>query len=242
MLIKEKINLDYNGLVEHGAINIVVFGDSVTHGALLSEVNYETVYWNLLKKRLNNYRNYYPVNVINSGIGGITAKGSLPRLDRDVLSYHPDLIIICFGLNDVNLSIEEYLEPMETIFKKCTENCSQVIFMTPNMLNTYVAEDTLERLKDYAKVTAGYQNSGRMDEYIYGAKALAEKCGVTVCDVYSEWKQMEKEGKDITQMLVNRINHPTQEMHKLFADMLYDVIMPDKTDAIDESSTMYKGK
>ena len=56
MKIKEKINLDYNGLVEYGPINIVAFGDSVTHGALLNSNNYETVYWNRLKKKINNFR------------------------------------------------------------------------------------------------------------------------------------------------------------------------------------------
>ena len=49
MKIKEKINLDYNGLIEHGPINIVAFGDSVTHGALLNSNNYETVYLKRVK-------------------------------------------------------------------------------------------------------------------------------------------------------------------------------------------------
>ena len=41
MNIKEKILLDRPGLEEHGAITIVAFGDSVTHGAVASgEINY----------------------------------------------------------------------------------------------------------------------------------------------------------------------------------------------------------
>ena len=85
MKIKEKINLDYNGLIEHGPINIVAFGDSVTHGALLNSNNYETVYWNLLRKKINEVRNYVPVNVINAGIGGINARDSIGRIDSQVL-------------------------------------------------------------------------------------------------------------------------------------------------------------
>ena len=34
MKISEKINLDMQGLIEHGPITIVAFGDSVTHGAV----------------------------------------------------------------------------------------------------------------------------------------------------------------------------------------------------------------
>ena len=36
MTIKEKLHLDKEGLMEHGPINIVIFGDSVSHGVLES--------------------------------------------------------------------------------------------------------------------------------------------------------------------------------------------------------------
>ena len=85
MHIKDKIYMDRAGLEENGPITIVAFGDSVTHGALLTENNYETVYWNRLRKKLNAVRDYVPVNVIDAGIGGITAKGSLARMDKQVL-------------------------------------------------------------------------------------------------------------------------------------------------------------
>ena len=49
MHIKDKILLDQKGLEQYGPITIVAFGDSVTHGALNGEINYETVYWNRLR-------------------------------------------------------------------------------------------------------------------------------------------------------------------------------------------------
>ena len=51
MHIKDKILMNRNELEKEGPITIAVFGDSVTHGALLNEINYETVYWNLLRKK-----------------------------------------------------------------------------------------------------------------------------------------------------------------------------------------------
>ena len=107
------------------------------------------------------------------------------------------------------------------------------------MLNTYVANDTPQEYYDYAHKTADMQNNGRMDEYIYAAKDLAEGMGVTVCDCYSTWKKL-SETEDITLLLANRINHPTPEMHELFADALFTLLMQDG--AIDEgdSDTMYK--
>lgn len=225
MRIKDKIYLDYNGLVEHGAVNIVAFGDSVTHGAVGDgEINYETVYWNRLRKKINEVRDYMPVNVINSGIGGITAEASLPRLERDVFMHNPDLIIVCFGLNDVNGSKESYLSSLEKIFTECKSRGVETVFLTPNMLNTYVAEDTLTELKDYAEKTAEMQNNGRMDDYMESAVILAEGLGIKVCDCYKMWKKL-SQTQDTTMLLANRINHPVKEMHELFADSIFDAIM-----------------
>ncbi len=241
MTVKEKLNMDLMGLRENGAINIVAFGDSVTHGALNGCNNYETVYWNRLKQKLNAIRDSVPVNVINAGIGGVTAKMSVQRIERDVLCHHPDLVIVCFGLNDVNGELNEYLDALKEIFIRCKESGAEVIFMTPNMLNTYVAEDVAERYIEYSGVTASFQTGGRMDLYMTEAVKTAKECGVKVCDCYKEWKKLYESGTDITKLLANRINHPVPEMHELFAESLLKIIMGDEELVQSEAvNTMYQ--
>lgn len=237
--VKEKIMLDMNGLYEYGPINIVVFGDSVSHGAVNGYNDYENVYWNLLKRKLNKFRDYIPVNIINASIGGTTAKASLNRMEKQVLSHSPDLVIVCFGLNDINGTLNEYLDSLKEIFKKCLLAGCDTIFMTPNMLNTYVANDVPEKYREYAAVTAEMQNNGRMDEYIFSAVELAKSMGVMVCDCYSKWKKL-SETKDITMLLANRINHPISEMHKLFAEELYSIIIGEGKSDKKRDSTMYQ--
>lgn len=222
--IREKLQMECGEIAEKDPITIVAFGDSVTHGYLRQNVNYETVYWNRLRQKINAVRDVVPVNVINAGIGGITAKASLQRMQRQVLDHHPDLVIVCFGLNDVNGELEDYLSALRTIFDRVRSRGAAVIFMTPNMLNTYVAEDTAEHERPYAAVTAGFQNSGRMDWYMEEAAALAAEMGVPVCDCYAKWKEMAKT-QDTTMLLINRINHPAPEMHELFANCLFEMIM-----------------
>jgi len=243
MHIKDKIGMDHAGLVENGPITIVAFGDSVTHGAVsYGEINYETVYWNRLRKKINAVRNYVPVNVINAGIGGITAAASVKRMDAQVLAHNPDLVIVCFGLNDVNGTLESYLDALRTIFTKCQEQDVDVIFLTPNMLNTYVAEDTAEVHLAYAAVTARMQNEGKMDLFMDHARKLAGEMGVDVCDCYAKWKELSKT-QDTTQLLANRINHPTKEMHELFAEELFQMILGDsKADHNADNNTMYQDK
>lgn len=239
MKIKEKIKLDYNGLIKNGPINIVAFGDSVTHGCVGDgEINYETVYWNRLKNKILEVSNYVPVNTINAGIGGITSWDSLERMDSQVFAHNPDLVIICFGLNDVNGELEDYLGAMGKIFDRCRTENTEAIFLTPNMLNTYVADDTLEELKGYAAKTAEMQTGGRMDKYIYAAIELANEKGIPVCDCYSEWKKL-SETQDTTMLLANRINHPTREMHELFAQSLFDMIFDGTEYSGNKESTMF---
>ena len=93
------------------------------------------------------------------------------------------------------------------------------------MLNTYVDEpNTTPRFLDYARVTCGFQTSGKMDRFMEAARQCAAEHGVRVCDCYAQWKTMEAAGTDTTQLLVNRLNHPTREMHQLFADALFNMI------------------
>ena len=243
MTVREKLNLDMKGLIAHGPVTIVAFGDSVTHGALgFGEINYDTVYHRLLAQKLSAVRNYMPVNVINAGIGGITAKNSLGRMESQVLCHNPDLVIVAFGLNAVNGALEEYLASLAEIFDRCLEKGIETVFMSPNMLNTYVADDAPDMYKEYAAVTAGYQNSGRMDTYMEAACALAKEKGVKVADCYAKWKALQREGEDITMLLANRINHPKAEMHELFAQTIFDVIMEDGIESASKESTMYRAE
>ena len=240
MNVKEKLGMDRNGLMENGPINIVIFGDSVSHGALNGTIDYEGVYWNRLKKMLNAVRSYVPVNMINASIGGTAAVHGVERMERQVLKHEPDLVIVCFGLNDVNDQLKIYLDSLGKIFSALKEREIDTVFMTPNMLNTSVAEDTPKQHYEYAIKTAKMQNEGRMDEFMKAAVSLAESMGVTVCDCYAEWKKL-SETQDITYLLDNRINHPTSEMHALFAEKLYEVIIGEKAPTADSESTMYKG-
>lgn len=226
MRVKDKLSMTKEELIENGPITIVALGDSVTHGVLMGSISFETVYWNRLKQRIaaiNAPYSYVPINVINAGIEGTTATIALKRLDKQVLAHNPDLVIVCFGLNDCGGPLEDYLSSLRTIFERCRDHGADVIFLTPNMMCTYVADDTALFLREVAASCAEAQNSGRMDRYIDAARTMAEEMGVPVCDCYAKWKKL-NETQDTTMLLSNRVNHPTAEMHQLFSDSLFEMI------------------
>jgi len=70
---------------------LVCFGDSLTEGAI------GVSYVELLRQRLPP-----AVRVINAGINGDTTINLLRRVERDVVPYRPDLIVLLVGLNDLS--------------------------------------------------------------------------------------------------------------------------------------------
>ena len=146
----------------------------------------------------------------------------LARVEKDVLKAEPDLVIVCFGLNDACLrQPEQYASNLNKIFSILRDAGLPVIFMTPNMMNTYIHEKALPELIKTSTDCCNCQNDGGMDLLIRRGIETAEKNGCVVCDCYGVWKQMAESGIDTTELLCNYINHPTRQLHRLFADKLF---------------------
>lgn len=222
-------------------LKAVFLGDSVTHGVfeifrgkekkLECIFDFKAVYHEQLKNMLNSVFPAVPVNIINAGISGGSAPQGYERLKRDVLSCSPDLVVVCFGLNDAHGGtggINNYTEALRNIFKVLKSKDIEAIFLTPNMMNTYVSPAIKDQyIAEISEITAKLQNDGVMDFYMDNARRVCKEEGILVCDCYEKWKQLYKIGADITALLSNYINHPTREMHRLFAEALFDMIMFD---------------
>lgn len=217
---------------------IAFLGDSVTEGCfelyMKNKDQYETEYRNgdsysaCMKKILAFLFPNVPVNIINAGISGDKTYGGLKRIERDVISYRPDLTVVCFGLNDCSSGEEglnDFKDNLRKIYMSIKESGSEVICMTPNMMNTYVS-GRIERTEfiEIAKMTQKYQTEGQLKMYCDAAKQVAEECNVKICDVYSKWEQMYNNGADTTELLANYFNHPKKEMHWLFAFSLIETM------------------
>lgn len=212
-----------------GSIVIVGFGDSLTMGATANGVfEPEIVYHAQLKKLLERSYPRAIFSVINSGIGGDTATTGLKRIDRDVVRYQPDLIIVGFGGNDLSDSeagAKQYENSLREIIKILREKTkADLILVTP----TYMASRDNGKIppdqQDMLKRLIRFQNEGIVKKFAGIVKAVGASEGVLVADVYSRWEALEQSGKDTTAMLTNGLNHPNAEGHQIEALLLMEMI------------------
>lgn len=217
---------------------IAFLGDSVTQGVFevyqrdgkLQEVfDGMAVYSEKVKEILALLYPQIPVSVVNAGVNGGSAPAGYERLKRDVLGLQPDLLVVCFGLNDCNAEaegIDNYRNALRNIFTTAKDADIETIFMTPNMMNTnsgaVAPGDILEPL---AEVFAKRQKEGVLDTYMDVAREVCREENVTLCDCYAIWKNMYECGVDTTKLLANGLNHPVRKMHELFAWQLVHTIL-----------------
>lgn len=114
---------------------IICFGDSLTYGYC---ADYGTDYVSLLKKQVKTDFPQADIVIKNKGENGETSREGLKRLERDVLRYYPDMVLMLFGSNDSAFSeyqhrgIEEFSLNYDRIISAVKEKDSiDLILMTP---------------------------------------------------------------------------------------------------------------
>lgn len=238
MRIVEKIRKKLQNNWEESGVCIAFLGDSVTQGCfdcyledgmVRTQFAPQDGYPHDVEQILSMLYPSVPVQIIHAGVSGGNAGHGLQRLQRDVLSYHPDLCVVCFGLNDCGQGkdgIAAYTASLREIFTELERAQCECIFMTPNRMADHVSPYLRdEPLKQTAALCAQRQNDGVLDAYVQAARTLCAQMGVRVCDCYAMWSDLQQAGVNVTELLSNKINHPTRQMHWLFAGALVQTML-----------------
>lgn len=246
MKVLEKLACKNNNAFECAPVTIGFLGDSVTNGCFevppamteQGERGFDVVYDPeqgypaRLRRMLFGLYPKAQINIINAGISGDSAPGGLARMERDLIPYHPDLTVVCYGLNDSGRGedgILRYHDALVSIIKRLRDTGSEIIVMTPQPICARVHTQLRgEELRGMAAILSEKFASGIFDRYMQAARAAAKETGVPLCDVYAKWMAMHENGVDITGLLSNYLNHPAREMHDLFAWSLMDTIFLNK--------------
>ncbi len=193
---------------------IVCFGDSVTFGW---NVRYEDSYPSQLEKLLT--KDLSKIKVINSGIGGNTIIDANKRLDKDVASFKPDIVIINFGLNDgmisgstPNVDIKDFEKYYDDLIKKLKLYDFKIIILGINPVSGLFPE----------KENESFREKQRTIYEIYNEKIL-EIAKNNNFEYINLWEAFNEEAESIEYIQTDGI-HPNEKGLKLIAELVCEKI------------------
>lgn len=191
-------------------VTMVALGDSNTELTFHTRGQLNWVY--LLQEAL--FEKYGPnkVMMIDAGHCGMGAANGLERLDRDVLRFTPDLVIICYGDRDTST--------LKRIVQRVQDRGAEVLLRTPNP----VVVPNMPRVTP--PVVAGQVWPGDACGWGEAAKnivALAGELQVPVVDHYRLWTEADAShpGLSVTNpnklwMRMSDASHPGPAGHLAF--------------------------
>ncbi len=167
-----------SGLKEND--RIIFFGDSITQ---LGEN--PGGYVRLIRDTLTAKYKDLNLDVVGAGISGHKVPDLIARLDKDVLSKKPTIVVIYIGINDVwhwDLKIggttkEKYEEGLKFLIEKINGNHARVILCTPSVVGE--RSDSLNKLDKM------------LDEYADISRKVARETDATLCDLRSAFLKYE---------------------------------------------------
>jgi sialidase-1 len=179
------------------------------------------------------------VTVCNAGVGGNDTYDALGRIDADVVARHPDTVIVQFGINDsyvyskvqgdpsavaIDATTQvghpyayrgNYTANLDTIVNTLKNDGARVILMTPNQLRTTGVAAEL-----------AWQND-LLGQYAQVVRNVAADEGVELFDVWQMYSNYAAiPGNSIADLLVDS-QHPNQLGHRMVADGLIGIIVPE---------------
>jgi len=180
------------------SVTLVSFGDSITAGYAVRR-GFPSFWKEALKKK-------YPeasIDIVNSGTSGDTTLDGIAKLKWAVLSYHPDLVTINYGINDafMGLPLEEFKANFKEIAGTVKAEGAEVVLLSSQPLETPY----------YDKLVLNYYQT---------VEAVAKELDVGFLDVYESWMERLKAGTPLSSFILPGLDHPNEAGYKIVAESL----------------------
>ncbi|MGC9364698.1 MAG: SGNH/GDSL hydrolase family protein [Fidelibacterota bacterium] len=151
---------------------IVFFGDSITELGVQPDG-----YVTLIAREIRQQFPKRDINIIGAGISGNKVPDLQARLEQDVLSIKPDIVIIYIGINDVWHSIlpghtgtspENFRSGLLQLIRRLQDGGVQIVLCTPSVIgekrdNQNPLDPPLDRYADIIRQLAATENLPLID-------------------------------------------------------------------------------
>jgi acyl-CoA thioesterase I len=189
-------------LLEAGhPVRIVCFGDSIT--GVYYHTGGRRAWCELLEVALARIYPRARIEMINAGISGNNTAAALRRMETDVLSHNPQLVVVMFCMNDVaGLTPEAFQANLATIVKRSRDRGAEVVLMTPNS----IYPDDPRR------------PPARVAQYVEIVRQAGRELAVPVADCFRAYEDIRDIDRRAWVQMMSDTLHPNMRGHKLFAE------------------------
>jgi lysophospholipase L1-like esterase len=187
-------------------VEIVCHGHSVPAGYTKTpEVRVLDAYPNLLREGLCHRFPHAVVNVTVTAIGGENSVQGEKRFAHDVLSRHPDVVTLDYGLNDRMQDPLAVRAAWQSMIRRAKRLGIKVILLTPT-----------------GDLTANMDNpNDALTQQAVSIRRLAQEEKVGLVDSFAAFQRTASGGVPL-ETLMAQFNHPNRKGHELVATGLLE--------------------
>ena len=186
---------------DNRTIHVVFHGHSVPAGYWHDhEVHTLESYPHIVLKKLKEQYPYAVINVIITAIGGENSWQGQKRFKKEVLSHHPDVLLLDYALNDRSIGLEKAKTAWEKMIQKALRQGIKIILLTPSP-------------DQRVDILAPGNPLALHAEQI---RALAGKYHIGLADPLAQFQKLLEEGKALKDYM-SHVNHPNAKGHEIIA-------------------------
>ena len=195
---------------------VIFFGDSITQQGVGP-----TGYVTRIKEAIANKGQAAQYDIIGAGIGGNKVYDLYLRMEDDVLSKNPDVVVIYIGVNDVwhkatsgtGTDADKFEKFYIALIKKLQDKKIKVIMCTPAVIG--------ERTDN------SNQQDGDLNRYSQIIRNLAKKYNCSLCDlrkIFINYNLNNNPDNKESGILTTDRVHLNEKGNQMVADVLLDLI------------------
>ncbi len=163
----------------HQGDKVVFFGDSITRMGARSGG-----YVDIISQTIATEKPDMAIQIIGAGVSGNKTPDLLRRLDRDVLSHNPQVVVIYIGINDIwhwskphpvtkeprkGTTAEDYNNHLRELVEKIKAANARVVLCTPTVIGENLGNEN--------------PNNQRLDQYSDIVRQVAKETGSDLIDL-----------------------------------------------------------
>ncbi|WP_234573616.1 SGNH/GDSL hydrolase family protein [Rhodohalobacter sp. 614A] len=171
------------------------------------------------------------IQVMNAGIGGNTSRDLLQRIDSDVISHNPDVVLMMIGTNDmVNsnklISVNEYENNLNHIVNRLEKRNIEVVLISP------IPVDTTYLFRRHGRDAYVQPPNTRIETAGNVMRQIAKEKGIFFFDMNREFTDRGIPTHNEDEFIRNEKNskatdgvHPTPKGYELMANLIYKFML-----------------